>query len=98
MQFTMETEVVMRLTSALFRLLRGIAISLSLVLAPPLWARESADGTPFDELPAASAFAVRNPDLTADQLAILMVPLTALRIAPGALEVPLNTLKTLLNT
>ena len=72
----------MRLTNTLLRLLQGIALLLALILAAPLVAQETADETTSGELPAVSAFtAAQDPGLSADQLAILMVPLTATELS-----------------
>jgi small conductance mechanosensitive channel len=72
----------MRLTGTLIHLLQGIVLCLALVLAVPLKAQEAAVDTATGTLPAASAFtAAQDLGLNADQLGILMVPLTATELS-----------------
>lgn len=76
----------MCLTNTLLRFLQGISLCLALVLAmvlsAPLLAQETAIDAPSGELPTVSAFAAaQDPGLSADQLAILMVPLTATELS-----------------
>ncbi len=72
----------MRLTGTLIHLLQGIVLCLALVLAVPLKAQETAVDTATGTLPAVSAFtAAQDPKLNADQLGILLVPLTATELS-----------------
>jgi len=68
----------MRQTIHILRLLQGLALSLALALAFPLSAKEATDEESSNNQRPVSAFAkAQSPDLSAEQLAILLVPLTS---------------------